>query len=338
MIPLVTSVEEVERTRDLVEKEARSLHRAGVEAAPLAARGRDDRDAGGGGAGRPPRRGRGLPVGRHQRSDAVHAGGGPQQRPAGRSVRRRTTRRCSACCATSRPSARAAGPARCRCAARWRSDPSPRSCSSVSATGPVGGRAQPAAGEVAGAAASRAAGARRRGTPRSLRAPPTACSPALREALGARVDLRLLDPSAQLPAATARGYVARLTEASDTRVRHGSTDRWLFTSESVTEGHPDKIADQISDAILDAICARTPRRAWRARRSSRRGWPSSAARSRPPLRPRPGHRARHGRGDRLHRRRRTASTPRRARCSRRSTGSRPTSRRAWTPAARATRG
>jgi S-adenosylmethionine synthetase len=32
----------------------------------------------------------------------------------------------------------------------------------------------------------------------------------------------------------------------------------LFTSESVTEGHPDKIADQISDAILDAIMARDP--------------------------------------------------------------------------------
>ncbi|PYY10058.1 MAG: methionine adenosyltransferase [Acidobacteria bacterium] len=31
-----------------------------------------------------------------------------------------------------------------------------------------------------------------------------------------------------------------------------SRDRFLFTSESVTEGHPDKIADQISDAILDA--------------------------------------------------------------------------------------
>jgi S-adenosylmethionine synthetase len=29
--------------------------------------------------------------------------------------------------------------------------------------------------------------------------------------------------------------------------------RWLFTSESVTEGHPDKIADQISDSVLDAI-------------------------------------------------------------------------------------
>ncbi|MGQ0561680.1 MAG: methionine adenosyltransferase [Gemmatimonadota bacterium] len=32
--------------------------------------------------------------------------------------------------------------------------------------------------------------------------------------------------------------------------------RYLFTSESVTEGHPDKIADQVSDSILDAILAR----------------------------------------------------------------------------------
>ena len=32
----------------------------------------------------------------------------------------------------------------------------------------------------------------------------------------------------------------------------------LFTSESVTEGHPDKIADQISDSILDAILAKDP--------------------------------------------------------------------------------
>jgi len=36
------------------------------------------------------------------------------------------------------------------------------------------------------------------------------------------------------------------------------TGRHLFTSESVTEGHPDKIADQISDAILDAILAEDP--------------------------------------------------------------------------------
>ena len=33
---------------------------------------------------------------------------------------------------------------------------------------------------------------------------------------------------------------------------------FLFTSESVTEGHPDKISDQISDAILDAIIAQDP--------------------------------------------------------------------------------
>jgi S-adenosylmethionine synthetase len=37
-----------------------------------------------------------------------------------------------------------------------------------------------------------------------------------------------------------------------------SRERFLFTSESVTEGHPDKIADQISDAILDACLAEDP--------------------------------------------------------------------------------
>ncbi len=35
-------------------------------------------------------------------------------------------------------------------------------------------------------------------------------------------------------------------------------ERYLFTSESVTEGHPDKVADQISDGILDAILAKDP--------------------------------------------------------------------------------
>jgi S-adenosylmethionine synthetase len=37
-----------------------------------------------------------------------------------------------------------------------------------------------------------------------------------------------------------------------------NTERYLFTSESVTEGHPDKIADQISDAVLDAVLAADP--------------------------------------------------------------------------------
>ena len=36
------------------------------------------------------------------------------------------------------------------------------------------------------------------------------------------------------------------------------TQRHLFTSESVTEGHPDKIADQISDAVLDAVLTDDP--------------------------------------------------------------------------------
>ena len=36
------------------------------------------------------------------------------------------------------------------------------------------------------------------------------------------------------------------------------TTRHTFTSESVTEGHPDKMADQISDSVLDAVLASDP--------------------------------------------------------------------------------
>jgi S-adenosylmethionine synthetase len=41
---------------------------------------------------------------------------------------------------------------------------------------------------------------------------------------------------------------------------------FLFTSESVSEGHPDKVADQISDAVLDAILEQDPRDASPPRR------------------------------------------------------------------------
>src|SRR2546430_2904782 len=34
--------------------------------------------------------------------------------------------------------------------------------------------------------------------------------------------------------------------------------KFLFTSESVTEGHPDKIADQVSDTVLDAVLTEDP--------------------------------------------------------------------------------
>jgi S-adenosylmethionine synthetase len=37
-----------------------------------------------------------------------------------------------------------------------------------------------------------------------------------------------------------------------------NADHYLFTSESVTEGHPDKVADQISDAVLDCLLAQDP--------------------------------------------------------------------------------
>ena len=38
-----------------------------------------------------------------------------------------------------------------------------------------------------------------------------------------------------------------------------SSPKFLFTSESVTEGHPDKLCDQISDAILDDILEHDPK-------------------------------------------------------------------------------
>ena len=44
----------------------------------------------------------------------------------------------------------------------------------------------------------------------------------------------------------------------DREIALAKRDRFLFTSESVTEGHPDKIADQISDSILDACLAQDP--------------------------------------------------------------------------------
>ena len=46
--------------------------------------------------------------------------------------------------------------------------------------------------------------------------------------------------------------------ARDSKGERTWQDTYLFTSESVTEGHPDKICDQISDAVLDAILAKDP--------------------------------------------------------------------------------
>merc|ERR1719389_703671 len=43
-----------------------------------------------------------------------------------------------------------------------------------------------------------------------------------------------------------------------TEIRPPAPGRFLFTSESVNEGHPDKLCDQVSDAVLDACLAQDP--------------------------------------------------------------------------------
>jgi len=47
---------------------------------------------------------------------------------------------------------------------------------------------------------------------------------------------------------------------------------FVFTSESVSEGHPDKVADRISDGVLDAILPRTSMAVWPARRLLPQVW------------------------------------------------------------------
>ena len=53
------------------------------------------------------------------------------------------------------------------------------------------------------------------------------------------------------------GVVIPFVEGSHIAVSYTHLE-YLFTSESVSEGHPDKVADQISDAILDAILEQDP--------------------------------------------------------------------------------
>ena len=77
------------------------------------------------------------------------------------------------------------------------------------------------------------------------------------------------------------------------------TRQWTFTSESVTEGHPDKMADQISDSILDAILAEDPMARVACETMVTTGLASSPARSPPGLRRDPEDRARHDQGHRL---------------------------------------
>ena len=83
-----------------------------------------------------------------------------------------------------------------------------------------------------------------------------------------------------------------------------SDHEYLFTSESVTEGHPDKVADQISDGVLDAVLQGRSERARGLRDArehrARGGVGRDLDRD---LRGHPGHRPQHDPPDRLHGRR-----------------------------------
>src|ERR1700679_3758483 len=60
------------------------------------------------------------------------------------------------------------------------------------------------------------------------------------------------------PAAPAPTPICHPGPTPPIRMETPVSTRWTFTSESVTEGHPDKMADQISDAVLDALLAQDP--------------------------------------------------------------------------------
>src|SRR5262249_24776298 len=53
-------------------------------------------------------------------------------------------------------------------------------------------------------------------------------------------------------------YSHMISDSTSPGRQQMARDEYLFTSESVTEGHPDKIADQVSDAVLDAILGKDP--------------------------------------------------------------------------------
>ena len=54
-------------------------------------------------------------------------------------------------------------------------------------------------------------------------------------------------------------YGENQSPAPDDNKKRRRKMRRLFTSESVTEGHPDKLCDQVSDAVLDAILENDPK-------------------------------------------------------------------------------
>ena len=109
--------------------------------------------------------------------------------------------------------------------------------------------------------------------------------------------------SAQHASLSLRPLERQQQPARKTPAMSATENEFLFTSESVTEGHPDKIADQISDGVLDAVLARRPQRPRRLRDAGqhRPGRRLGGDQHRH-LRRHPGHRPQDDREDRLRRR------------------------------------
>ena len=75
------------------------------------------------------------------------------------------------------------------------------------------------------------------------------------EMRGFSLPFRAFQPAKIIPA---RGITTARSSLGEPKRSNAMARHYLFTSESVTEGHPDKICDQISDAVLDAILAQDP--------------------------------------------------------------------------------
>ena len=164
-----------------------------------------------------------------------------------------------------RPSSTASSPRRCRRASRrWHApglgQPSPEADLHGS------DRRAPAAirdpGQLARTRHARLRVLRRESSARPLRNGRRAADHRLRRARPARTRPRRIDfcDFCQLQARHGRATVPARPPGADHQktMTELSDNEFLFTSESVTEGHPDKIADQISDGVLDAVLADEP--------------------------------------------------------------------------------
>ena len=212
---------------------------------------------------------------RQQRRRAGRDAQGAHRRPAadrearspGCSSRSRAGSRCPARVPASGPS-RSAASTRSRCASRrsWRRPTRSRHDGVVLSTAPAG--LEPPRGTLAAAPGFEATIGEVPRAGRLASLPRLAPAPRARRADRPDGDPQPRD-GARRPASGARGRRRRHRRPHPS-IRHDrgavppdpmsqyADNEYLFTSESVTEGHPDKVADQISDGVLDAVLRDDP--------------------------------------------------------------------------------